>query len=298
MPGQGTRWCFTLNNPTSGEEGALADLLDSDHVRYGVYGRETGEEGTPHFQGFVIFTSNRRFNNVKALLGDRYHIELARGTNKQADDYCKKDGNFNTYGDMPSSTPKNSRWEQYRDWLKSLDNRPTELEILEAFPSLYGQYRNAALRFRDLLCPLPTPPQEGTLREWQQSLQERLLGDPDDRSIHFLVDEVGNSGKTWFARYWLRKYPEETQVISAAKRDDMAHAIDPDKKYFFVNVARSQMEYLSYAVLEALKDQIVFSPKYDSTTKILTHVPHVVVFCNEEPDITKLSEDRFDIVRF
>ena len=55
------------------------------------------------------------------------------------------------------------------------------------------------------------------------------------------------------------------------------------------------MEYFNYTVVEQLKDRVVFSPKYDSGTKVLTHNPHIVVFCNEMPDLTKMTFDRFAI---
>jgi len=47
-----------------------------------------------------------------------------------------------------------------------------------------------------------------------------------------------------------------------------------------------------------LKDRFVFSPKYDSKTKWLSNQPHVVVFMNEHPDMTKLSHDRYRIINW
>jgi len=53
------------------------------------------------------------------------------------------------------------------------------------------------------------------------------------------------------------------------------------------------MEYLQYSFLESVKDGMIFSPKYDSTTKFMEQKCHVVVMCNELPDISKLSRDRY-----
>lgn len=301
MVQQGTRWCFTLNNPTSGESQALADLLESDHCKYGIVGRETGENGTPHLQGFCIFSNNKRFNTVKSLLGNRYHIELAKGNTNQASDYCKKDGDFDEYGTRPTSPGNQGSWEKLVSYLKDAESYPTDLDLMENFPSLYGRYKRAVLDFRQQLCPHPPPNHslvQGDLRDWQLALEERLLDDPDDRSIHFLVDSEGNQGKTWFAKYWYGKHSACTQIMGAAKRDDMAHSVKCETKYFFINVPRGQMEYLPYGFLEMLKDRIVFSPKYDSETKILHHIPHVIVLCNEQPDMNKLSSDRYDIASF
>ena len=92
------------------------------------------------------------------------------------------------------------------------------------------------------------------------------------------------------------KYPNDTQVLSIGKRDDVAHALDQTKKIFLFNVPRGGMEFFQYTTVEQLKDRMVFSPKYDSKTKIWREKVHVVVFCNEEPDMAKMTADRYIIM--
>lgn len=166
------------------------------------------------------------------------------------------------------------------------------------WPSLYGRYKTSVLEMSRHLCPtaLPPLPPSTNLRPWQQDLEGQLEAEPEDRSVLFVVDSEGNQGKTWFSKYWYLKYPEETQLLSIGKKDDLAYAIDESKRFFFINVPRTQMEFLSYSVLEAMKDRIIFSGKYESTTKILSHTPHVVVMCNEHPDMNKLSADRYHVI--
>lgn len=137
---------------------------------------------------------------------------------------------------------------------------------------------------------------EGDPRPWQAALEGELNGEADDRTVIFYVDPEGNNGKSWFQAWYLTKYPERTQVLSAGKRDDVAHSVDKTKTVFFFNIPRGGMEYMQYTILEQLKDRMVFSPKYNSTMKYLSHVPHVVVFCNEDPNMEKMSADRY-IVR-
>nr|WBT97320.1 rep protein [Bat circovirus BtSY1] len=59
-----------------------------------IAGLERGQHGTPHIQGFVNFCKKKTFNQVKVFLGERAHIEKARGSDEQNRDYCSKEGNI------------------------------------------------------------------------------------------------------------------------------------------------------------------------------------------------------------
>nr|WAE42261.1 MAG: replication associated protein [Cressdnaviricota sp.] len=85
------RWCYTLNNPTA--------PLNLD-ATYHIYGDEVGESGTHHYQGFVIFKTQKRLTALKKL-SPNAHWETTRGTNIQASEYCKKDGKFVETGELP-----------------------------------------------------------------------------------------------------------------------------------------------------------------------------------------------------
>lgn len=102
MPARQSRaWCFTLNNYTEDEYGLITGALQGDDVEYGVVGREQGESGTPHLQGFVMFLRKKALGGCKRELGSaRIHAEIARGTPAQAAEYCKKDGDFVEYGEV------------------------------------------------------------------------------------------------------------------------------------------------------------------------------------------------------
>ena len=87
-------WVFTLNNPT--EEPTLA----STSASFLTFGREIGEQGTPHLQGFVQFSTVRSLSQVRNVL-PRAHVEVRRGTIIQAIQYCQKDGDFLEAGQRP-----------------------------------------------------------------------------------------------------------------------------------------------------------------------------------------------------
>lgn len=108
------RWCFTVNNYTDDDCAKIAAWP----VRYSVVGKERGgATSTPHLQGFVIWTGTKRLAACK-LMHAAAHWEVAKGTNEQAADYCKKDGDFLEYGTMPKPAGET---EQLR-WKGALDS--------------------------------------------------------------------------------------------------------------------------------------------------------------------------------
>lgn len=91
-------YCFTLNNYTEEEYLSIRSL---DCV-YQVIGKEVGaKKGTPHLQGYIYFANPRAFNAVKKAISVRCHLEAARGTPKEASEYCKKDREYEEKGDLP-----------------------------------------------------------------------------------------------------------------------------------------------------------------------------------------------------
>lgn len=287
------RWCATLNNPTAAETQALFDSFQS-HYKYAVVGREVGTNGTPHFQCFFITNDRLRLRQAKLLPGlARAHLEPARGTSKQASDYCKKDGDFEEHGSFPSQGPKKDMFATFRDWFKEQPGVVTEKDILDNYPAI--------LRYRDFIAACyrnygkrPTLV-DGNMREWQVDLDNLISVDPDDRKINFVVDNAGNNGKSWLTRYWF-SHRSDVQMLSVGKRDDLMYAIDPSKRVFVFDIPRGNMEYMQYAVLESLKNQMIMSNKYKSEVKIIPEKVHVVVFCNESPDMNAMTGDRYNLI--
>lgn len=94
-------WCFTVNNYCDQDEETVFGLaLDTVSVKYIVAGKEVGESGTPHLQGYIYFVNQRSLGGLKELLPTA-HWESARGTPKEASDYCKKDDDYFESGTLP-----------------------------------------------------------------------------------------------------------------------------------------------------------------------------------------------------
>lgn len=85
-------FCFTLNNPTENE---IEHIKASDIWQYICWGEEVGVQDTPHLQGYCELKRRSRRDAVKRCPGfERIHLEKRKGTQKQAIDYCRKDGHF------------------------------------------------------------------------------------------------------------------------------------------------------------------------------------------------------------
>lgn len=81
-------WCFTINNYTEKDETLLKDLETS----YLIYGREVGESGTPHLQGYITFRKAYRLTALKKL-HKTAHWEIAKAKDA-AINYCMKDQDY------------------------------------------------------------------------------------------------------------------------------------------------------------------------------------------------------------
>lgn len=291
-----SRWVFTLNNWTQAEYDTLITHATSGTlVKYVVVGREVGQNGTPHLQGFILFKPEHRYRlaQVRQIPGlQRAHLEPARGTNEQAATYCKKDGDYFEWGRLPAPGPKKTLFETVRDWYKEQPGVVTEKDILDTHPSIlrYPGFIEVLQRQYGKRPSLVN----GDLRNWQVELTATLDEEPDDRKIVFVVDPEGNKGKSWLTRYWFSNR-NDIQMLSVGKRDDLAYAIDISKRIFVFDVPRNGMEFFQYSVVEALKNQMIMSNKYKSQTKIIPHKCHVIIFCNEEPNRNAMTRDRYAV---
>lgn len=277
-------WCFTINNYTD----AHVAVLETFPSTYLVYGKEVGESGTPHLQGYVQMEKKIRLTGLNKLIQGA-HWSVARKDAATNIAYCSKEGDVYERGSVTYERQR-SDLETFKQAVKDgvLDKkrlREEHSEIMAKYPRFVEDY----LRDNTPQPELASYPLNG----WQSVLNEYLNQEPDDRKIWFMVDRNGGAGKTWFAKYYCRLH-DNAQVMEMGKKSDMAYALRTDIRVLFINCTRSQSEFFNYSFLEAVKDGMVFSPKYESGMKVLNKC-HVVVLMNEDPDRTKLSSDRYII---
>ena len=117
---------------------------DNPCVEYLVFGVERGDSGTPHLQGFVQFNSRKTLAQVKAALGTtRVHLEIARGTATEADEYCRKEGgeiftratirlSANERRRQQGCERRDTHQEQCKALIASIKAKKPRLELLES----------------------------------------------------------------------------------------------------------------------------------------------------------------------
>lgn len=138
-------YCFTINNPNGWDDADIENLKKQSS--YGVVGKEIGEEGTSHYQGYVRFQNPKTFSQIKKIIS-RAHIEKQKGTCCQAADYCKKDGHFEEWGDPPEEVDNKAKW---KDIIFLAETGNTHA-IKERYPAEYVRYLDkiTSLRIRHI----------------------------------------------------------------------------------------------------------------------------------------------------
>lgn len=104
-------YCFTHNNYTDTSFKHLETLFLSGKLCYLIYGKEIGEKGTPHLQGYVEFKIATRHTTVVKFFGKGYHLEVRKGTQEEAHKYCRKGSQTHQdWYDLDPTTNKPYRW--------------------------------------------------------------------------------------------------------------------------------------------------------------------------------------------
>lgn len=129
---------------------------------------------------------------------------------------------------------------------------------------------------------------------WQLKVMDILTMPPHKRHIHWFWEETGNVGKSTLSKYLVVKH---NALCVQGKSQDIFYALkqNPNKrKIIIIDIPRTNLDYINYSAIESIKNGLIFSSKYESE-QLVFNTPHIIVFANSLPDLTKLSNDRWDI---
>lgn len=255
--------------------------------------------GRLHLQGYFFLEGHnglgRRtiFQRYPFLTGA--HLEPAQGTVDQNIAYCTKEESRVAgpwqFGEPPrSGRPSNKQHlEEAVEAMKTYGG-PDKLAIAE--PVLYAKFYRQLEALWVHVAPKPIF-DDFEPRPWQSEVLDILAQDPHPRHVNWIVDEVGGQGKTLLSKYLVST--KDAFYSTGGKHADIFHAfVQSPKSVVVFDFCRDQEERVCYSVIEALKNGIVFSGKYQSCSRSFS-VPHVVCFSNFHPDQSKLSRDRWRI---
>lgn len=288
---QAKRWTFTLNNPT-------APLPIPTDVGFLSYQKEVGEQGTPHFQGYVEFKKQLRMSDIKKFSGgwERAHLEVSKGDAESNLVYTTKDETRCASGEQVYfGTPAKSGVKRgYTIMCDSLRegtfNRDDHLEEYLKHKRSVDEFirEKRSVKASDLAVP------DLVLRSWQKEIVAIVQGPVDPRKVYWYYDTVGGAGKSTFTKYLMKNHGALS--ISTTAKDRVIRAYD-HQPVVILDLTREegQQGHINYSVLETLKNGYGFNTMYEPGQKCW-HPPHVIVFSNFGPDETKLSVDRWVIV--
>lgn len=147
---QAKNWCFTLNNYTDEEHSTILRCL-RDTTKYFIIGKEIGDQGTPHIQGYCQFLKPYRITQVKNLLSRRAHLEVAKGNGSHNRVYCSKAGDYEEGGTIPPTRDVNkkgkNRDQLAGEWRTAMESgRPGLAKFADDNPGVYWWSRHTLLR--------------------------------------------------------------------------------------------------------------------------------------------------------
>lgn len=297
---------FTLNNY---EEADIQKLMAIQNFIYIIMGKEIAPTtGTPHLQGYLCYKSDTTELNIvkqikKAVNKQPYvAIRSKDSTSQKAIAYCKKDkpatdifergnppikkNNVNKLAE--NHTSANSIITQIKEGksMKQLmeDNEKEYLKYGKSINELYKQFHPKAKGYSLL-------DEYKQLRPFQNDVLELVKGKPSLRTVLWIYDSVGNTGKSQLADH-IADNVDNFIVINNGKTSDIAYLWKGEN--VIIDLSRTTSERVNYEIIEQLKNGRVFSTKYESVVKRYNR-PHVIVLSNFLPDIRTMSEDRWDI---
>lgn len=148
--------------------------------------------------------------------------------------------------------------------------------------------------------------------KWQKLFKEEILiKDADDRIVDWLIDPVGNTGKSSFARAYVSNKLTDGILMKIDNLDRMELSLinkiqlfretyyeDPKVIFFdFPRAADSKKVMAATALMEDAKSGHLETTFGGSHKEIEISNVHVVVLANTAPDLSVLSVDRWRLWR-
>jgi hypothetical protein len=121
---------------------------------------------------------------------------------------------------------------------------------------------------------------------------------PDDRSVYWITDEQGNSGKSKFVKWLYCRYPNNTKVSFGSATQLRTAVVEKGPKEMYIldiprTLAAEDSIQSVISVIEDIKNGFVETCMHGNPRTLLMNPPHVVVIANTHCPQNLLTEDRW-----
>ncbi len=254
---QGKKWCVRL---TKSKVESLVQLLDlMSRFQKFVFQLECGEGGVEHYQGYFETDGRSRRRKLRKLFKDQF-------------------GDLN----FPS-----------QDYLEKANNEVSAASYCaKATTRIGGPWTKGVKRPVVVIDPK-------TLYKWQREIYDLAAsyGEPcaTRRKIYWFWENRGNMGKSYLSKCMVQNL--KRLVVRGSTRDITFgfKAVEEkrDVDSVIIDIPRNRsVDNISYDAIEDLLNGVIFNTKYESGEHVF-NPPIVIVFANNEPDMSKLSNDRW-----
>lgn len=137
------------------------------------------------------------------------------------------------------------------------------------------------------------------LRPWQKQAIDILRGQ-NNRCVDCIIDQCGNHGKTYLAKYLAATHQATYVPPFTEAQDYMAFAMAKPSERYIIDVPRAEtikQRKGMWSAIEQIKNGYVYDKRYQFRDAWIGE-PQVLVFANETPDRSSLSDDRWHLYRF
>lgn len=206
-------WCFTDNHCRSpvleaivgfGDAPLLPSYVDPT-LRYLYFSKEEGENKTPHWQGYISFTSQKTMSAVKAILKcNQLHLEQANGTAEDNESYinhtgkhASKPGLLDGPYSLGERPPRQGQRNDIIGALQTLNEHKSLKRVAEDHGPVFVKYHSGLEKYKSLIIK---PPRIRT---------------PFSVSVYW---GPTGTGKTWRAA---NKAPDDTAIISRGTNNNV-----------------------------------------------------------------------------
>lgn len=198
--------------------------------------------------------------------------------------YCQRENKFRPIELL--KLPKEIHWEVAKGNLtQNIDYCSKEgIIVLDTIPIKLKKKKKMELKLINV----------DQLFDWQKDIIKIISNEPDDRKIYWFWEPRGKSGKTQFCKFL--SYHYDAIPLEGKKNDILFCAAEHESNIYIWDLERSMEDYVSYGALEKIKNGYFMCSKYESKP-IIRNSPHVIVMANFQPEIEKLSLDRWLIKR-